>query len=103
VAQLGEANAEAYRDPAYHADMKEYVAVHSTAAAAAGKGKGKGAKKKGVTLHLEMFQELQVGALICVLRYTTVTAVWIILTHQDPAEVLCMSWHAHLGLLGLRV
>lgn len=60
VAQLGDTNAEAYKDPSYHADMKEYLAVHSTAAAAAGKGKGKGTKKKGVTLPLEMFQEMQV-------------------------------------------
>ena len=38
--------------------MREYVAVHSNAAAAAvGKAKGKAAKKKGVTLALDVFNE----------------------------------------------
>jgi hypothetical protein len=48
--------------------VKEYVAVHSTPAAAAGgvRGKGKGAKKKGVTLALDVFNEMQVGSGVCV-------------------------------------
>jgi hypothetical protein len=74
--------------------MKEYVAVHSNAAAAAGKGKGKAAKKKGVTLHLDMFQELQVRPLVFGLccEHHTDAAGLTILTHQDPAWGFALSF-----------
>jgi hypothetical protein len=45
-------------------DVKEHLAVHSTAAAGA-KGKGKAAKKKGVTLPLEMFQDVGFKVSVC--------------------------------------
>lgn len=53
-----------------HTDVKEYLAVHSTAAAGGGgagaKGKGKALKKKGVTLPLEMFQDVGFRVSVCV-------------------------------------